>query len=108
MLEHRVGDHLLSVNDTSLIGVDLTVAEAAVKALSRGVVRFAAMAPPKDVTGSGLKGGATLGHQPPDAPSSHLPPISSSPPPPPASPLPEIIDEPGIIRAKVTIQKKLS
>ena len=99
---HRVGDQLLSINDTSLIGVDLTVAEVAVKALSRGVVRFAAMAPPKDVTGSGLKGGATLGHQPQDAPSSHLPPISSSPPPPPASPLPEIIDEPGIIRAKVT------
>ena len=93
----RVGDHLLSINDQSLIGVDVDTAESIIKALPRGVARFVAMAPPKDVTGSGTRGGSQL--------SSSIPPqqpILSSPPPPLASPLPEVIDEPGIVKAQVS------
>jgi hypothetical protein len=90
-----VGDHLLSINDQSLIGVDVETAESIIKALPRGVARFVAMAPPRDVTGSGIGGGSQL--------SSSIPPqqpVLSSPLPPPP-PLPEVIDEPGIVKAQV-------
>lgn len=74
--------------------MDLATAEMVVKGLSRGVVTFVAMAPPKDVTGSGFTSATTPPHH--NSPSTpHLP------PPPPSSPLPEAIDEPGIIKAKV-------
>ena len=93
-----MGDHLLSINDQSLIGVDVETAESIIKALPRGVTRFVAMAPPRDVTGSGIGGGSQLCSSiPPQQP------VLSSPlpPPPPASPLPEVIDEPGIVKAQV-------
>lgn len=89
---HRVGDHLLSVNETSLIGVDVARAETIIKGVPRGVVRFVAMVPPKDVTAVG----SPPSHHPTSLPSTPPP-----PPPPPASPLPEVIDEPGIIRVQV-------
>ena len=93
-----MGDHLLSINDHSLIGVDVDTVESIIKALPRGVARFVAMAPPKDVTGSGLKNGnQSRGSMP--SQQSTLP--SALPPPPPASPLPEVIDEPGIVRVQV-------
>ena len=46
----RVGDHLLSVNDISLIGDTVSHAEAILNKLGRGPVRIVAMAPPRDVT----------------------------------------------------------
>ena len=82
--------------------MDVATAESMVKNVSRGVVRFVAMAPPKDVTGVGMKSGDDSSNHPP-LPSTLLP-SSTSPPPPPASPLPEVIDEPGIIRTKVGVQ----
>ena len=51
----KVGDHILSVNDESFIGKSITECEAFLKALPKGQVRFVVMAPPRDVTGSGIK-----------------------------------------------------
>lgn len=49
-----MGDQILSVNGESFIGKSITDCEAILKALPKGQVRFVAMAPPRDVTGSGL------------------------------------------------------
>ena len=46
----RVGDHLLSINDISLIGDTVAHAEAVISKLSRGPVRIVATAPPRNVT----------------------------------------------------------
>lgn len=54
----RVGDHLISINDDNLLGKRLAEAEAIVKSLPRGPVRIVAMAPPKNVTGGGIKAAA--------------------------------------------------
>ena len=93
-----MGDHLLSINQHSLIGVDVDTAESIIKALPRGVVHFVAMAPPRDVTGSGFNSGRQSSGL---TPSRQSPLPSTLPPPPPASPVPEVIDEPGIVRVQV-------
>ena len=51
----RVGDNLLSVNGQDVLGKTPREAEAILKALPRGEVTLVAMAPPRDVTGSGAK-----------------------------------------------------
>lgn len=51
----RVMDHLLSVGESSLIGKTVSEAEAVIKALPRGPVTLVAMAPPRNVTGSGIR-----------------------------------------------------
>lgn len=51
----RLGDHLISINDESLLGKRLPEAEAIVKSLPRGAVRIIAMAPPRNVTSGGIK-----------------------------------------------------
>lgn len=52
---HRVGDHILSVNDVSFIGKPLSDCESFIKGLPKGQVKFVAMGPPKDVTRGGIK-----------------------------------------------------
>ena len=47
---YRVGDQILSVNDTSFIGKPLPECEKLLKSLPKGQVKFVVMAPPKDVT----------------------------------------------------------
>ena len=50
---------MLAINDDSVIGWSKTQAENALKSLSRGKFRLTVMAPPKDVTGSGVGSGPT-------------------------------------------------
>ena len=52
---YRVGDQILSVNDTSFVGKSLPECEKILKSLSKGQVKLVAMVPPKNVTGGGLK-----------------------------------------------------
>ena len=66
----RIGDHLFSINDTSLIGESVANAERVLRALPQGAVRIVAMVPPKDVTGAG--------YSTPSPPSS--PPLSTATP----------------------------
>lgn len=65
MQHHRVGDVLLAINGESVIGWTSEQAEAVLKALPRGLFRLTAMAPPKDVTGSGVLSAAPPSPGPP-------------------------------------------
>lgn len=101
MIFFRVGDHLISINDENLLGKRLAEAEAIVKSLPRGAVRIVAMAPPKNVTGGGIKtappAGKSLKPTPSiDAPLSSKAPASSvSEAPPVSSSGRQTVDEEG-------------
>lgn len=75
----RVGDHLISINDQSLLGKGLAEAEAIVKSLPRGPVRIVAMAPPRNVTGGGMKTAPPAGKDLKPTPSTDVPLNSKSP-----------------------------
>jgi hypothetical protein len=75
----RVGDHLISINDDSLLGKRLAEAEAIVKSLPRGPVRIVAMGPPKNVTGGGIKTASPAGKGLKPTPSTDAPLNSKSP-----------------------------
>ena len=75
----RVGDHLISINDKSLLGKRLSEAEGIVKSLPRGLVRIVAMAPPKNVTGGGIKTAPPAGKNLKPTPSTDVPLNSKSP-----------------------------
>lgn len=67
-----MGDSLLSINDQSVIGWSVKDAEGLLKSLPRGPFQLTVMAPPKDVTGTGIR--ETTQHglpAPPSPPSSH-------------------------------------
>ena len=79
VLFFRAGDHLISINDESLLGKRLAEAEAIVKSLPRGSVRIVAMAPPKDVTSGGIKTAPPAGKNLKPTPSTDVPLNSKSP-----------------------------
>lgn len=74
----RVGDHLISVNDESLLGKRLAEAESIIKSLPRGPVRIVAMAPPRNVTNGGMKESGPSTEDSKPTPSNHTP-VNSKP-----------------------------
>ena len=101
----RIGDHLLSINDTSLIGETVSGTERILRALPKGAVKIMAMAPPRDVTGTRNDKDSEEGKEEQVEPAAAKPPSPPSSPPP---PLPTATpsgqkgkEDEGIIRAVV-------
>lgn len=100
----RVGDILLSINDVQLIGHTSAKAESVIKALPRGIVRFTAMAPPRDVTGRGFKPKEEKLTQPPPPPPSTTPPPHLPPHPSDTTPSGrQIVEDEGVVKVQVRV-----
>ena len=89
---------MLSINDATLIGETVARVENIIKALPRGPVQFVAMAPPRNVTGTGFKSDkettVPLATQPPPSPASLQPP----------QPTPsgeQIVEDEGVVTVQV-------
>ena len=99
---HRVGDLLLSINDVTLIGETAARVENIIKTLPRGPVRFVVMAPPRNVTGVGLKPDKEELTMLPPA----IQPPSSPPSLPPPQPTPseeQIMEDEGVVSVQVCV-----